>query len=163
MDSGAGDGALREELDVQLQRMNNPVSYQLARAASSGHKLFSAPLPIESNAEEIVRGLEKVYASKGVLCEFDIDPAARFHGEPGDLQELLGNLLENAFKWANRRVLLTAQPLPAPNARRAGLLLAVDDDGPGIAPDDIGRCCSVACVATSACRATASACRSCRT
>ena len=89
--------ALREELDVQLQRMNNLVSYQLARAASSGHKLFSAPLPIESNAEEIVRGLEKVYASKGVLCEFDIDPAARFHGEPGDLQELLGNLLENAF------------------------------------------------------------------
>ncbi|MGX9079988.1 hypothetical protein ACWTQY_29410, partial [Klebsiella pneumoniae] len=82
MDSGAGDGALREELDVQLQRMNNLVSYQLARAASSGHKLFSAPLPIESNAEEIVRGLEKVYASKGVLCEFDIDPAARFHGEP---------------------------------------------------------------------------------
>ncbi|HIE4129459.1 TPA: sensor histidine kinase, partial [Stenotrophomonas maltophilia] len=139
MDSGAGDGALREELDVQLQRMNNLVSYQLARAASSGHKLFSAPLPIESNAEEIVRGLEKVYASKGVLCEFDIDPAARFHGEPGDLQELLGNLLENAFKWANRRVLLTAQPLPAPNARRAGLLLAVDDDGPGIAPDDIGK------------------------
>jgi two-component system sensor histidine kinase PhoQ len=138
MDSGAGD-ALREELDVQLQRMNNLVSYQLARAASSGHKLFSAPLPIESNAEEIVRGLEKVYASKGVLCEFDIDPAARFHGEPGDLQELLGNLLENAFKWANRRVLLTAQPLPAPNARRAGLLLAVDDDGPGIAPDDIGK------------------------
>jgi hypothetical protein len=55
--------------------MNNLVSYQLARAASSGHKLFSAPLPIESNAEEIVRGLEKVYASKGVLCEFDIDPA----------------------------------------------------------------------------------------
>ncbi len=74
-----------------------------------------------------------------MLCEFDIDPAARFHGEPGDLQELLGNLLENAFKWANRRVLLTAQPLPAPNARRAGLLLAVDDDGPGIAPDDIGK------------------------
>ena len=48
MDSGAGDGALREELDVQLQRMNNLVSYQLARAASSGHKLFSAPLPSSS-------------------------------------------------------------------------------------------------------------------
>ena len=163
MDSGAGDGALREELDVQLQRMNNLVSYQLARAASSGHKLFSAPLPIESNAEEIVRGLEKVYAAKGVLCEFDIDPTARFHGEPGDLQELLGNLLENAFKWANRRVLLTAQPLPAPNARRAGLLLAVDDDGPASPRTTSARCCSVACVATSACRATASACRSCRT
>jgi two-component system, OmpR family, sensor histidine kinase PhoQ len=86
-----------------------------------------------------VRGLEKVYAAKGVLCEFDIDPGSRFHGEPGDLQELLGNLLENAFKWANRRVLLTAQPQPAPNTRRPGLLLAVDDDGPGIAPEDIAK------------------------
>jgi two-component system sensor histidine kinase PhoQ len=139
LDSGAQDQDLRQEFDVQLRRMNNLVSYQLARAASSGHKLFSAPLPIESNAEEIVRGLEKVYASKGVLCEFDIDEGARFHGEPGDLQELLGNLLENAFKWANRRVLLTAKPLPAPGARRAGLVLSVDDDGPGIAPEDIAK------------------------
>ncbi|MCC7633065.1 ATP-binding protein [Stenotrophomonas rhizophila] len=139
LDSGAHDQDLREEFDVQLRRMNNLVSYQLARAASSGHKLFSAPLPIESNAEEIVRGLEKVYAGKGVLCEFDIDAAARFHGEPGDLQELLGNLLENAFKWANRRVLLTARPLPAPGARRPGLVLSVDDDGPGIAPEDIAK------------------------
>jgi two-component system sensor histidine kinase PhoQ len=139
LDSGAQDQDLRQEFDVQLRRMNNLVSYQLARAASSGHKLFSAPLPIESNAEEIVRGLEKVYAGKGVLCEFDIDEGARFHGEPGDLQELLGNLLENAFKWAKRRVLLTAKPLPAQGARRAGLVLSVDDDGPGIAPEDIAK------------------------
>ena len=44
MDSGAGDGALREELDVQLQRMNNLVSYQLARAASSISNSHSTPL-----------------------------------------------------------------------------------------------------------------------
>lgn len=139
LDNDSGDSELREELDVQLRRMNNLVSYQLARAASSGHKLFAAPVPIESNAEEIVRGLEKVYATKGVLCEFDIAPEARFHGEPGDLQELLGNLLENAFKWARRRVLLTAQPGPVSGTRRAGLVLAVDDDGPGIAPDDVAK------------------------
>ncbi|MCW4456420.1 sensor histidine kinase [Flavobacterium sp. MXW15] len=139
LDSGSNDGELREELDVQLRRMNNLVSYQLARAASGGHKLFAAPVPIESTAEEIVRGLEKVYAAKGVLCEFEVDPAARFHGEPGDLQELLGNLLENAFKWARRRVLLTARACPAAGSRRAGLELAVDDDGPGIAADDIGK------------------------
>ena len=137
LDEGIHATALREELDTQLKRMNNLVSYQLARAASSGHALFAAPVPIESNAEEIVRGLEKVYASKGVICEFEIDPAARFHGEPGDLQELLGNLLENAFKWANSRVLLTATPTTTVGNRRAGLLLAVDDDGPGIAEEDV--------------------------
>lgn len=137
LDDGIHATALREELDTQLKRMNNLVSYQLARAASSGHALFAAPVAIESSAEEIVRGLEKVYAAKGVICEFEIDPAARFYGEPGDLQELLGNLLENAFKWARSRVLLTATPTPTVGNRRAGLLLAVDDDGPGIAEEDV--------------------------
>lgn len=137
LDDGVHAIALRDELDTQLKRMNNLVSYQLARAASSGHALFAAPVPIESNAEEIVRGLEKVYATKGVICEFEIDPAARFHGEPGDLQELMGNLLENAFKWARSRVLLTATPTQTVGNRRAGLLLAVDDDGPGIDEDDV--------------------------
>ena len=139
LDAGAPGEALTQELDTQLRRMNDLVSYQLARAASGGHKLFSAAVPIESTAEEIVRGLEKVYAGKGVLCEFDIAEGARFHGEPGDLQELLGNLLENAFKWARRRVVLTARPGPTTPNRRAGLWLAVDDDGPGIAPEDVAR------------------------
>lgn len=139
LDSGASERDLHVEMDVQLRRMNDLVSYQLARAASSGHKLFAAPLPIEPSAEEIVRGLEKVYSVKGVLCEFDISPEARFHGEPGDLQELLGNLLENGFKWARSRVLLTAQPGPTTGSRRAGLILSVEDDGPGIAPEDVAK------------------------
>jgi two-component system sensor histidine kinase PhoQ len=137
LDDGVHANALREELDTQLKRMNNLVSYQLARAASGGHALFAAPIPIEPSAEEIVRGLEKVYALKGVICEFEIDPAARFHGELGDLQELMGNLLENAFKWARSRVLLTAAATQTVGNRRAGLLLAVDDDGPGIAEEDV--------------------------
>ncbi|MCL1634705.1 ATP-binding protein [Luteimonas sp. SX5] len=137
LDDGAPAGELREELDVQLRRMNSLVSYQLARAASGGHTLFAAPIEIEPHAEQIVRGLEKIYSSKGVVCEFDIEPQARFHGEAGDLQELLGNLLENAFKWAHKRVLLTAHRGPASTNRRPGLLLAVDDDGPGIPPERV--------------------------
>ncbi len=139
LDSGASENELREELDVQLRRMNNLVSYQLARAASSGHKLFSAPVLINFTAEEIVRGLEKVYAAKGVLCEFEIDPKACFYGEPGDLQELLGNLLENAFKWALSRVLLTASPGEQVGTRRPGLVLSVEDDGPGIPLEEVSK------------------------
>ncbi|RPE79675.1 ATP-binding protein [Vulcaniibacterium tengchongense] len=132
VDEGAPGPELREEVDIQVRRMNDLVSYQLARAARSGHVLFAAPLAIEPYADQIVRSLEKIYAAKGVLCEFEIDPEARFYGEAGDLQEVLGNLLENAFKWARARVLLTVkQGETAPN-RRPGLLLAVDDDGPGV-------------------------------
>lgn len=131
------DNELREEVDVQLRRMNDLVSYQLARAASGGHALFAAPIAVEPHAEEIVRGLEKVYAAKGVLCEFEVAEGVQFHGEPGDLQELLGNLLENAFKWAKSRVLLTVQPGETAANRRPGLLLAVDDDGPGIPAEKV--------------------------
>ena len=51
LDAGVDSETLREELDIQLKRMNNLVSYQLTRAASSGHKLFAAPVSIEPHAE----------------------------------------------------------------------------------------------------------------
>jgi two-component system sensor histidine kinase PhoQ len=137
LDSDADEAELREEVDAQVRRMNALVGYQLGRGASAGHQLFSAPVDIEPYAEEIVRGLEKIYAERGTVCEFEIDPAARFHGEPGDLQELLGNLLENAFKWAKSRVSLTVEPGEIAPRRRPGLVLAVDDDGPGIPPERI--------------------------
>lgn len=127
----------REELQRQVRRMDEIVAYQLSRAATSGHTTFATPLPVASTAEEIVRSLEKVYASRGVLCEFEIDPQARFYGERGDLLELLGNLLENAFKWARSRVLLTARRIQLPGARRMALEIAVEDDGPGIPEDKI--------------------------
>ena len=131
------DVNLRRDVDLQLQRMDDLVSYQLARAASGGHALFAAPIEIEPHAEQIVRGLERLYSTKGVLCEFDVAPGVQFHGETGDLQELLGNLLENAFKWARSRVLLTVRPGDSAPNRRPGLLLAVEDDGPGIAPEKV--------------------------
>ncbi len=105
----------------------------------SGHATFAAPIAVAPHAEELVRGLEKVYAARQVLCEFEIEPAARFYGEPGDLLELLGNLIENAFKWARHRVLVSARVLPGSGARRDGLELIVEDDGPGIAEDQVER------------------------
>lgn len=139
LDADPGHEQLRAEVAAQVQRMNEIVSYQLTRAARTGHALYSAPIEIEPRAEEIVAGLEKVYAGRGVFCEFEIDPAARFHGELGDLQELLGNLLENAFKWAEKRVLLTVSVEAAPPDRRPGVNFTVDDDGPGIPDEKVER------------------------
>lgn len=137
LDTDASEHELREDMEIQLRRMNDIVGYQLSRAASGGHKLFSAPLEIEPYAEEIVTGLEKIHATRGVFCEFVIEPEARFHGEQGDLQELLGNLLENAFKWAKSRVLLTVRADATSRDRRPGLRIVVEDDGPGIPAERI--------------------------
>jgi two-component system sensor histidine kinase PhoQ len=132
LESGADGKEFRWTVLEQVGRMDQIVAYQLSRAATSGHTTFAAPILVEAHAAEIVAGLEKVYSAKKILCEFDIDPRAQFYGEEGDLLELLGNLLENAFKWAQRRVLLTARVLPAIGARRQGLVFMVEDDGPGI-------------------------------
>ena len=137
LDADASHDSLRDEVSAQTQRMDEIVSYQLSRAARSGHALFSAPIDIEPRALEIVQSLEKVYKNKGVICEFDIDEDARFYGELGDLQELLGNLLENAFKWAKSKVLFTVKAESSPTNRRPGVTMSVADDGPGIAPANV--------------------------
>ncbi|HEY0178300.1 MAG TPA: ATP-binding protein, partial [Dokdonella sp.] len=139
LETGSEGDALRWTVLEQVGRMDEIVAYQLSRAATSGHQTFATPLPIEPFAEEIVRSLEKVYARKAILCEFDIDANARFRGDQGDLLELFGNLLENAFKWARHRVTLSARPLRLGAGARAGLELAVEDDGPGIAEDQVER------------------------
>jgi two-component system sensor histidine kinase PhoQ len=122
----------------QVRRMDELVAYQLARAATTGRQTFAASaVPIAGHAEDLVQSLEKVYAAKNVLCEFDIEDGAAFYGEQGDLLELMGNLLENAFKWANHHVLLVVKSQRQPGRPRNGLLLSVEDDGPGIEEDKV--------------------------
>jgi len=123
----------------QVERMNQIVAYQLGRAATSGYQVFSAPIVVAPHAEAIVQGLEKIFVAKHILCEFEIEEKARFFGDKGDLFELLGNLLENAFKWANNRILLTIKEMHSPGSRRPGLEISVEDDGPGISPDQVER------------------------
>ncbi|PXV57321.1 two-component system, OmpR family, sensor histidine kinase PhoQ [Dyella jiangningensis] len=129
---------LRNQVLEQVRKMDELVAYQLARAATSGRQTFATTaIPIAGHAEDLVQSLEKVYAAKNVLCEFDIDDNAAFYGEQGDLLELMGNLLENAFKWARHRVLLVVKMRPVAGRQRPGLWLSVEDDGPGIDDDKI--------------------------
>ena len=122
----------------QVRRMDELVAYQLARAATSGRQTFAmTAVPIADHAEDLVQSLEKVYAAKNVLCEFDIDDGAVFYGEQGDLLELMGNLLENAFKWAQHRVLLVVKLEAQAGRQRPDLWLSVEDDGPGIDADKV--------------------------
>ena len=121
----------------QVQRMDDLVAYQLMRAAAAGHATYAAPIAIEAEAEAVVSSLEKVYAERGILCEFEIDAGARFYGDKGDLLELLGNLLDNAFKWARSRVLLSVRCQSQASGPRGALQIIVEDDGPGIPDRDI--------------------------
>jgi len=141
LESSDEETDVRGDMLLQVQHMDQIVAYQLARAKTSGHSTFAVPILVQAHAEAVVRSLERVYAAKNILCEFDIDEGAQFYGEEGDLLELLGNLLENAFKWADHRVLLSVKKIASDNPRvwRVGLEVRVEDDGPGIPPEQLER------------------------
>src|SRR3979411_61738 len=69
----------------------------------------------------------------------DCPPGARFQGERQDLEEMLGNLLDNASKWARSKVSLAAVPLAhrPGNGALSWLEIRVDDDGPGLTPEQM--------------------------
>lgn len=130
------DAPVARQLDEQVSRMDDIVRYQLKRAAASGGTgLGQAPVDVQQTLESLRGALAKVYADRGLDLRLRVEPGCRFIGDQGDLTEIAGNLLDNACKWARRTVSLTAAPLQRPGARHAGLLLVIEDDGPGIAPD----------------------------
>jgi two-component system sensor histidine kinase PhoQ len=120
-------------LDEQVDHMDRIIAYQLQRASTAGRSRLSAPQPVRPVIERMLAALAKVYADKPIAAQVDVDAAVRFRGDEGDLTELLGNLLDNAFKWARARVRVSV------DTSRGRLVLAVEDDGPGIAPDEAQR------------------------
>jgi len=84
-------------------------------------------------AESMKRALERIYRDKGVTVSIDCPETLRFQGEKQDLEEMLGNLVDNACKWAAASVSITAQQLPGDGRTgRQRMVLTVEDDGPGL-------------------------------
>jgi two-component system, OmpR family, sensor histidine kinase PhoQ len=136
VDGETNDVALRAIAREQLTGMTQLIEYQLQRAAASGRTPLAAPVEIKPVAERIVLALAKVYADKGVHVTLAMDATTTFHGDAGDLTEMLGNLLDNAFKWCRQQVRIAAQIMPPTGDGQALLEISVADDGPGI-PDDL--------------------------
>ena len=120
-------GRVREQ--VALSRRH--IDWHLARArVAASQRLPGQRTPVAPLLAGLVRVMDRVHADRGLAVH--LEPVAQdlaFAGEEQDLQEMVGNLLDNACLWARRRVTLGAQ-------READrLVIAVEDDGPGIAPD----------------------------
>lgn len=130
VEQGSTDGsAQKEELREHIDRMKQIVDYHLQRAATSGRLTLKTSVPVETTVQRIVGSLAKVYAAKTIERQIDVAADCAFDGEQGDLMELLGNLLDNAFKWARRRVAISVEP---GRATSPALTIVVEDDGPGI-------------------------------
>jgi len=125
------------ELGEQLARVDAIVRYQLHRAAMwGGDAILQGPVDVRRAAERVLGSLRKLHTERPLQTEVEVAKGTRFYGEEGDLLEVLGNLLDNAFKWARTRVRVEAAGHG--EGRRAGLELRVEDDGPGM-PERVAR------------------------
>ncbi|MCX8048306.1 MAG: ATP-binding protein [Methylohalobius sp.] len=124
---------IQTTLHEQLDRMQMLVDYQLQKAAARGTLSTLTPVAVWPVLERICASLDKVYAEKNVCCILEGDESARGFLEEGDLYELLGNLLDNAYKFCQQRVKVTVSLLSAHGKRHPDLVLRIEDDGHGIA------------------------------
>jgi two-component system sensor histidine kinase PhoQ len=131
-----GDEAnLRQAVQEQVPRMSDIVQYQLQRAAAAGRSDMVQAVAVAPILEKILNTLEKVYLDKGVTCRSELKGEARFFGDEGDLFEILGNILENAFKYCRSRVRVRTT---GSAGEQPSLRVSVEDDGPGIEEEEVG-------------------------
>jgi two-component system sensor histidine kinase PhoQ len=117
----------RPVLEEQIERMQNAVGRQLSRTAVSGPVMMGRSEALRPLVERLVRALALAFRDRELVVDIDIPPQSGVRGDERDLLEMLGNVLENAFKYAHSRIRV--------RARRAGMLvIEIADDGPGI-PD----------------------------
>ncbi len=135
---GVEVGAQLGGVEEQLERMNQIVTYQLQRAVQTHQPTtLGRQVNVAAATQRILDALRKVYADKAMHSETRLDPAAIFYGDERDLMELVGNVLDNAFKYGRSRVRVTASSQSGGAGDRAGLRLAIEDDGPGIPEDKV--------------------------
>lgn len=113
----------------QCGRMQRQIDYQMKRAAAAGGRGTGIVADLALFTSEIVDAMRRLHAGRDVTIVNGVPPRIAVPCDPGDLSEILSNLIDNACKWAGETVRIGAQP------DAAWIEIVIADDGPGI-PDD---------------------------
>jgi signal transduction histidine kinase len=119
-----------EQADV----MRDQVAHHLERARIAARlTIVGTVTEVAPAIEALRRTMEKIHRGRGIVIEVEADPQAKFRGERQDLEEMAGNLVDNACKWAASRVFIEVR-VERPVEPGAGpvLRIIVDDDGRGL-------------------------------
>ncbi|MGH8732889.1 MAG: ATP-binding protein, partial [Burkholderiales bacterium] len=131
-----GSNPLALKVREQTEIMRDQVTRHLERARLAARvAAIGTVTEVRPVVTALARTMEKIYQHRGIAIDVDAPESARFRGEQQDLEEMVGNLVDNACKWAQSRVaveVISERPDPA-DARRIVRIL-VDDDGPGLSP-----------------------------
>jgi signal transduction histidine kinase len=110
--------------------------HYLSRARASGSEnVLGTRSHIRSVAEDLAFAMKRIHGDSNIDIDITGTGSCSFRGESQDLEEMLGNLMDNACKWANSRMIVSCKPQPEFQRCR----LSVEDDGPGIPKSEIQR------------------------
>lgn len=125
------EGPLAEMVERQTRAMSDQVAHHLRRArAAANARAIGARTPVGEVLDDLGRTLQKIYGREGKALDWFCEDGIAFRGERQDLEDLAGNLMDNACKWAKREVRVSAAAGQAGQWR-----LIVEDDGPGLTED----------------------------
>jgi len=117
---------MRDQVNLYLDRARRAVRAQTAGAATEVGPVLDA----------LARTLERINRDRNLKIAVDMPTPLRFRGERQDLEEMVGNLMDNACKWASHQIVVHAQAVQGTaDENRSWLTIMVDDDGPGIPPE----------------------------
>ncbi len=130
----AASGPLADKVAEQAELMRTQVNHYLERARIAARaNVIGAVTEVESVVDSIVRAMARIHEDRNLDIGADVAAGALFRGERQDLEEIVGNLVDNACKWARTEVAVTVGCTPARDDESPGkLLIQIDDDGPGL-------------------------------
>ncbi len=131
-----GDDPLAVKVREQAAVMRDQVAHHLERARIAARAtVVGTVTEVGPVVTALARTMEKIHRDRGIAINLEAPQETRFRGEKQDLEEMVGNLVDNACKWAQSRVAVEVMGEHAKNAHaQPTLRVVVDDDGPGLTP-----------------------------
>jgi len=123
----AGHADIAEAIAQQVERMRRQIEYHLAHARAAASGAFpGARCAVRESVDGLVRTMTRLYADRHLTVDVRVSTSHVARVQREDLDEMLGNLLDNACKWTRGRIVVSTTETPS------GIALTVDDDGPGL-------------------------------
>jgi signal transduction histidine kinase len=128
------DDEVSQRLQHQVSTMRTQIDHHLQRARiAAAVSVVGNVTEVAPVVEGLARAMEKIHHDKGMTINLAIEGAPRFRGEKQDLEEMVGNLIDNACKWASARVGIHVCVVEG--GGKPFLKVVIDDDGPGLPPE----------------------------
>src|ERR1051325_11319462 len=130
-----GSDPFAQKVLEQTDIMRDQVARQLERARLAARSSRIGPLAdVPPIVTALARTMEKIHRDREIAIDIDVPEHARFRGEQQDLEEMVGNLVDNGCKWARSRVAIEVAADPPASSAKARVRIVVDDDGAGLSP-----------------------------